>query len=662
MAGFIRRYGFFPGTEVITQIEGVVIVDLAPPGAIGGVGQGTTGMNGEFANMQYAAEADSSGVARKKLQPVEVFSAQDMLDKVGGWDETLGKFGADMGNGFVEIRNKSFSRLILQPVDLVTTSGGLQGTLRTSRDLPTNNSATDPTPIVPVSGASVPAGYEYKSGNNRVRSASTVIFLDDPAYTSGVDGSVTAAGAAVSQNFDAAGGDFINQGVVEGDILVLGVIGGAGALGANAYTLRVQSVTDADTLVVEQMDGSSWNWTTGSSLPWRLHLGRTADSGPNNQFSEGAGYTVLARPLDATLAAGTVVTPTVAPPAGTASTWDPLSGLGAAVHPSVGIVYEAALHAPNAATNATIEARYQEAIDAFMDDAYPARDVKILVEARKSNTIRNKQKTHVLAASSRGLTRRTIMSPAVNQHTLATVLGDSAPGVGANRDERVDYCWPGIRTSIPEAVGFEIATSDSKTTTDGILDVTSDTWLAAVESNLAPERNPGQAGPPVPQVLAPMLAFARGTPKLAMPEYIQLRAKGIAAPRFDRTVGPIFQSGVTTSLISGQKNISRRRMADFIQDSIADRLVQFSKLPLSNQLKDSTFAEVDAFMNTLLSPNNPAAQRIKAYSIDDKSGNTPSTEAQGIFVIIVKCQLIPSADFIVLQTDIGEGVLIVSAL
>ena len=126
--------------------------------------------------------------------------------------------------------------------------------------------------------------------------------------------------------------------------------------------------------------------------------------------------------------------------------------------------------------------------------------------------------------------------------------------------------------------------------------------------------------------------------------------------RIDRTVGPIIQSGITTSLTSGQKNVNRRRMADFIEDSLSRRLVQFTKLPLTNQLKDGAVGECDAFLNSLLSPNNAAAQRISDYSLDDKSGNTPQLEAQGIFVIIARVRTLATADFIVIQAEIGEGV------
>ena len=49
------------------------------------------------------------------------------------------------------------------------------------------------------------------------------------------------------------------------------------------------------------------------------------------------------------------------------------------------------------------------------------------------------------------------------------------------------------------------------------------------------------------------------------------------------------------------------------------------------------------------------------YSVDDKSGNTPDLEAQGIYVVIGKVRTLASADFIVFQTSIGEGVVVTTA-
>jgi hypothetical protein len=143
-----------------------------------------------------------------------------------------------------------------------------------------------------------------------------------------------------------------------------------------------------------------------------------------------------------------------------------------------------------------------------------------------------------------------------------------------------------------------------------------------------------------------------------MPDYISFKANGIASLRFDRSVGPIFQSGITTSLTSGEKNINRRRMADFLEDSMAEQFVGFAKLPLTPSLKDTIVGEADAFLAGLLSTNNPPAQRISGYLLDDKSGNTPDLEAKGIFVLIAKVRTLATADEILLQVSAGEGVVV----
>lgn len=658
MAGFIRRYGFFPPTGTITQIEGVVIVDLLPPGSIAGVDTGVVALVGEFADASYAVNVSSTdGTVSSNPQAVEVFSAADLLTKVGGWDETLGKFGAEMGNGFAALRNKKFSRLVVVPIDNVTPAAGSTKGVRVWRQLPTNQSATVALPIVPVSAAAVLAGREFKNGNNRVRLADRVVFTSDAAYASGTDGAWATAGAAATQPFTSATAAFITKGAKKGDVLVAGVIGAAGVQGSMADTYRIVSVDSATQVTVEKLDGTNFAATTAAAIAWRVHVGAAADSGPLNRLSEDAGFLVPARPLDATVNAGLALTPTVVPTAGTATSWDPLSGLTGKVS-STNLTYDANVHAPNAANNATLDARYQAALAALLSDAAPAADVNVVVAARKSSTIRNALKGHALTASERGLTRTVCVAPSVNQNTLATVLGDADPGVGANRNERVFYSWPAARTSVPEAVGFSVACADGTTTTDGILDDPFDGWLASLLSNLPPENNPGQAAPPVPTVLASVLGFGRGVPTLAMPDYIAMRAAGIAGLRLDRTAGPIIQSGVTTSLTSGEKNISRRRMADFMQDSIARRTVQLSKLPKTQQNKDAITGEIEAFLSGLLSVDNPVAQRIAGYEIDDVSGNTDALDAAGIFVVIWRVRLLGSLDFIVLQSEVGEGVVL----
>src|SRR5271157_5284571 len=48
--GYTRRWTYDPGNSVLTQIEGVDILDRAPPQSINGVGSGAVNIVGEFEN------------------------------------------------------------------------------------------------------------------------------------------------------------------------------------------------------------------------------------------------------------------------------------------------------------------------------------------------------------------------------------------------------------------------------------------------------------------------------------------------------------------------------------------------------------------------------------------------------------------------------------
>jgi hypothetical protein len=409
-------------------------------------------------------------------------------------------------------------------------------------------------------------------------------------------------------------------------------------------------------LTVEKMDGTSFDWSTGSSLPFRIHPASDGDSGGQQPLSGAPGYLLPSRPLDATIAAATNLAPVLVPPAPTGTSHDPLAGLAMQTDPATGLAFTAAVQGRNAANDAALDALYDSAIDSLKAEESPARDVSIVFAARHGTTINTKLKSHVLEASQLGVGRVACTSPELDEQVTAIILGDAAPGVGSNRDERVFYSWPGARTFVAEAVGLDIETANGATTDDGVLDTHFDGWLASLLSNLAPERNPGQATNPVPIVFASIQGIQRGVSGLTINEYIQFRSKGIAALRIDRTAGPVIQSGITSSLQPGQKNINRRRMADFIEDSLAQALSSFSKLPLTDGLKDSIVSETNAFLVGLQSPNNPAAQRIAAFGVDDVAGNTPELTAKGIFVVIVKVRTLATADFITLQVEAGENV------
>jgi len=487
------------------------------------------------------------------------------------------------------------------------------------------------------------------------------------AYSNWVStaGANAGPGDQPTQTFASAGADFVADGTQAGDILVTGVISGAGALGADAFTLRVVEVVDLHTLTVEQMDGSDFNWSTTTGLPWRIHVRNTADSSSvPGSIADGndTDNDVPARPLDASISANTVLAPTLPQPAPTATAWSPLSGLGS-ISGSLGVTYTAAVQAPNAVASASFDALYSLCFDALLSTKAPSKNVNILVSSRSSALIRSLMKQHEVTASSQGIGRISVIAPPLASEgatsTLVTnnILSDTAPGVGAQRDEGIDYAWPGARTFVPEAVNFKVATSDGGTTTDGILDTKFDVWCASIMSNLAPEKNPGEESETVAGLTGAILDFQRGAPDLGINEYIALKQAGVMA-LVQEPNGFFIEEGITTSLVPGEQNANRIRFQYFLQDSAAGFLKPFSKQVLTDDLKDSELAAVVAFSDGLLSENQPSFQRIAGYSVDGSSGNTPALLAAGIYSIIWKVRMLPTQDEIVLLTQVGTDVVV----
>lgn len=504
-----------------------------------------------------------------------------------------------------------------------------------------------------------------------VRARATTAYATEPvlnqAFVDGLDWSIIAR----------VDGE---QGAKQGDIFVLGYDNlGDIAPAAEGGTYRVVSDAVAGlSLVVERLDGAAFVWTAQANVPWRLHVSSDADSAPvvvvgatgagGYSAADAGGYVVPMRPItndtgasaDGSYTIGAVLTPSVVPTPVTGDSAGPLSGLGCRLHATVAMTFTQAVQGINVANDALLDALYASALDTTISEISPVSDINIVFAARSSANINSQVRQNAIKASEFGLGRMAVVSPALSVQDTATAISTAAPGVGATRDERVVYAWPGARTYIPEAAGFRIRTADGLTTIDGVLDISFASWTASLMSNMAPELNIGQSAEPTPSLLAAIIGIQRGVANLDRNDYIAFRDRGVSALRIDRVVGPNVQSGITSSLVAGRKNIARRRMADFIQDSIARALVRFAKLPATTANKDSAFGEVDTFLGELQSENNPAARRIHSYLADDVSGNTPELEAKGVYVIITKVRTLPSLDFIVLQTEIGEGVVTVT--
>lgn len=672
---FVRRYAFLPGMEELLKIEGVVIVDTPPAGAVEGVAQGCVGIVGEAVDMSAACAVNSSGEVFTKLVPQRIYSGTDQLTKLGGFDSRLGNTGDECGNLFLELANKRFSELVAQPVDLLTPSvGGPTHGIRLWRELPTNRSATSTIPLVPVSPASIQAGTDFTDGTDRLTLAQSVSFTGSAPKTAAVNGTTTVAGlpaATVTISSPTAG--FETFDVAVGDVVVVGSLAAAGGSQnlacASAGLCRVVTVDSNSQITIQRMDGSNFaaatTWLAGTGLAFRVHPGTDADTGAGTVLSGVSGYNVLSRPLTVDIVAASPLSPVVAAPAPSATSWDPLSGLAGSVHPTGDVVYDANLHAPNVATNAVLLGRYEDAIDALGGDDEIPESVKILVSARKDDGIQLKMRSHCLTQSSVGKSRICVISPPLSVATLDAAVAPSYPGVGGSgggavRDERVIYAWPGVRSYVRSAVSITIDRANGTTTTDGVVDGTFDTWVASLLSVLPPENDAGQALSPVPESFSLIQGYQLGAPSLNMDSYIQMKQSGICGLRITRQFGPHIQSAVTTSLTSGQQKINRRRFADFIQDSLAARYGYFSKLLGTESRKDQIVGETEAFGIELKNENNPAASRLDSYAIDSVSGNTPELTARGVFVVRSSWRMLSTLDVIVAQVDASPSAVTVT--
>lgn len=284
----------------------------------------------------------------------------------------------------------------------------------------------------------------------------------------------------------------------------------------------------------------------------------------------------------------------------------------------------------SALSEAAIDAAYADAINATTDINSVTREANVIFSARQSNAVRSALRGNVRTASSTGsFGRMACVRPPLNTAKDVATSGSAAPGVGATRDQRVVYCYPGFNTFVPLIAKLGLNGGDGFTA-DGNVDVGSDGFMASIMSQLPPEENPGQLTAFTDAVNG--IETGDQVQGFQMEDYIVFRAKGIAGARMDDGVA-IFQSGVTSvdpSVFPNLRNIARRRMADFIQDSLARRGKAFGK-KLSTFVRRKAFAnEVRQFLESLLSRNNLAAQRIAGFTVDSKSGNTQRTLALGI--------------------------------
>lgn len=220
--------------------------------------------------------------------------------------------------------------------------------------------------------------------------------------------------------------------------------------------------------------------------------------------------------------------------------------------------------------------------------------------------------------------------------------------VAGFRDDRTVCVYPRAKT----VNGFDPLRAE--------IAVDGNAFVAAAIVSVDPERSPGGA-PGAPALYGITNVENDG---LSTVEYDDLNAAGIAPLMMVDDLGCIIRKGITTSLVSGKTQISRRRMTDYIVDSIAKRAQNFSSemltVDLDKQalggLMSGLIGEIQAFLGDL-----KGRERIKAFSVDPFSGNTQTDIDAGRWYIVVRVKLYSAADEIVIQANIGEGVVISEA-
>lgn len=314
-------------------------------------------------------------------------------------------------------------------------------------------------------------------------------------------------------------------------------------------------------------------------------------------------------------------------------------------------------------TSGDIDTRYTNALTASLPGGDVTSNVYVIASARQSAAIRTALLANAGSASAVGVGRRAVTRPPIG--TLpAAAIGSPDPGVGANRGDRNFYCYPHARQNIPEIASLDPAATISSSR---VL-VGADAWMASLLSVLPPENNPGQSTQDVVSggLLLPILELESGLTTVGQPtaftttNYQQFQAAGVCALFRSPQLGEwVFMSGVTSvnpALFPSLARISRRNMADFIQDSLAAISLPYSKKPATDDRYDSLVAEMDDFLAGLLSEENPQTQRIDAYALDSKSGNTAALQGSGIRVVLISVRTLDELDDIVLQTNIGPSV------
>ena len=301
---------------------------------------------------------------------------------------------------------------------------------------------------------------------------------------------------------------------------------------------------------------------------------------------------------------------------------------------------------------ARIASQYPAAISSTLPNADPLTSINVIWAARRTQAIRQSLGANANNASGNGPARVCCVSadPAAGTTAIQAAAATTAAIGLASADaypqpaDRVIICYPQHQIVVPDFGNIAVT-------------INLDGMMAVTLSNFPQEVNPGAANQFIQAITAPEQAFVLNP--LAKQDYANLIAAGVCALYFDRQAGWQFMQGVTAAnsvLYPTRTPIKRRRMADFIEDTLGDIAAPYLKQPSTTDRQEAFVQEIETFLDSLKSVNDPSQQRIVDYLVDDVSGNTAAQMALGIFVVKVYVQTLASMDYIMFLAEIGETV------
>jgi hypothetical protein len=301
-----------------------------------------------------------------------------------------------------------------------------------------------------------------------------------------------------------------------------------------------------------------------------------------------------------------------------------------------------------ALTEAQIDAAYADAWDATLLTESDAEEVNVSICARRSDNVVRQGMQNAIDASNQGCYGRKF----VTGSPLGLAAATGITNVASFRSDRVSYTHRGFLQTIPEIAKLGTA-GGVGFTESGQITIRADGPLAYLKCALNPEENIGQS--------TTLLSYLDGlevvTETYNEDLYVAFKAAGICAPRLEKGT-LLFQSEVTTDLTPGRTTQKRRAFADYAQDSLALVLEPFSKKLASDARREGALVAQMNLLNSWKSEKDPENARIKDFTIYENTDNNVGWEASGVFGWKTRIQQFSSMDSFVLDTEVGEGVVI----